>query len=147
MKIVRKTAIRYLRIHAALLTALLLFPLYRLLADRLTDAITGCFLHDRLFLYCSFCGGTRALSALLRFDLPRALALNPLVVFLVLAAIGLDIFALVRLLKGKARLLPIPWWWIIILLGVIFGYGILRNYLMIAHGYDPTGDLGVFWNR
>ena len=142
----KKSAKIYLWLHVALAVALLLFPLYRLLADRVTDVLIGCFLHDRLFLYCPLCGGTRALAALLRLDLVEAFAHNAYVTVLAFLAIALDVWAFVRLCRGKRELLPMPGWaWIALAVSLVL-YGVLRNYLMIVHGIDPVGDLGVFWN-
>ena len=141
----RKAAKIYIWFHVGAVAAILLFPLYRYLMGLIPDSVTGCFLHDRLFLYCPLCGGTRAVSALLRLELVAAWRCNALVtvgVFFVLAA---DVLALVRLLRGKERLLPIPGWGWITAAVVMVLYAVLRNYLMIAHGYDPMGDLGRIW--
>lgn len=137
----------YLWVHVLLAVVLLLFPLYRSVAEYLTRFTVGCFLHDRLFLYCPLCGGTRAVAALLRLDLAEAFADNALVVVLAFFAVILDIWALTRLLRGKKDLLPLPGWVWVVMVVVLVVYGVLRNYLMIAHGIDPTGDLGIFWNR
>ena len=140
-----KTARRYLLAHGILLLLLLLFPLYRTVTDRLSAITSSCMLHDFLFLYCPFCGGTRAAAALLRLDLAAALAANPLVTLLALAAIVLDLVALIRLLRGHTELIRLPAWLWIPLLVLFLAWGVLRNYLLIAHGYDPLGDLIGFW--
>ncbi len=143
----RKKVKIYLLLHIALLTAALMLPLYRAVAARMNELFTGCILHDRLFLYCPFCGGTRAVEALLRLDFSAAWAYNPMVVLLGILFLALDVWALVRLIKGRDSLLPLPTWAWVTLVILVIAYGVLRNYLMIAYGYDPTGDLGVFWNR
>ena len=137
----------YFVIHAAVLVGILLFPLYREIASRLSRFVSGCMLHDFCFLYCPLCGGTRAVAALLRFDIPEALRYNAFVVLAVLAVIVMDAVALVRLIRKKERLLPLPSWSWIPFVALLLVYTLLRNYLMIAHGYDPTGDLGFIWNR
>lgn len=147
MQINQKSAKRYLRVHLGMLVALLLFPLYRFLTDRLPSFLIRCFLHDRLFLYCPFCGGTRAVEALLHLDFSTAFSANPLAVVLIGAALVLDLVALIRLLRGRECLLPLPFAWWILPLVLAIGYAILRNWLMIAHGYDPLGDLGAFWHQ
>ena len=129
-----------------LLLLLLLFPLYRAVVSHLTPLVSGCVIHDRLFVYCPLCGGTRALTALLRFDLLAAFRFNFFVAFTAVLAVVLDLIALIRLLRGKERLLILPnWGWVALALFMIV-YAVLRNYLMIAHGIDPVGDLGIFWN-
>ena len=142
-----KRRMLYLVIHAALLVGILLFPLYREIASRLSRFVSGCMLHDFCFLYCPLCGGTRAVAALLHLNLGEALRYNAFVVLAVLSVIVMDTVALVRLIRKKERLLPLPSWSWIPYVVLLLVYTILRNYLMVAHGYDPTGDLGFIWNR
>lgn len=85
------------------------------------------------------------MDALLHLDVVAALRFNPLVVVLVALAIAFDTVALIRLLKGETRLWIFPDWGWIVLIALMIAYTVLRNYLMIAHGYDPVGDLGAFW--
>jgi uncharacterized membrane protein len=132
-------------LHGGLLVLALLFPLYKKLIDWISPLIVGCFLHDRLFLYCPFCGGTRAVEALLHLQLAQAWQYNPMVVLGIFIFIALDVLALIRLLRGKRKLYLFPaWGWIVAVIAFVL-YGVLRNYLMLRYGYDPTGDLGRFW--
>lgn len=137
----------YIAIHVLLLVGAILFPLYRRFAAVLTRIVPGCFVHDFCFLYCPLCGGTRAFAALLRFDILEALRYNAFVAISLLAVAVMDVVALVRLIRKKERILPLPAWSWIPFVVFLLGYAVLRNYLMIAHGYDPTGDLGFIWNR
>ena len=145
MRIDRKAGMRYFLVHVGLLLILLLFPLYQLFMQKTSAFLTGCILHDGLHLYCALCGGTRALDALLHFDPVAALQYNPFVVISLLGAVIMDVWGLTRLLRGKKRIFPIKEWIWIVFCAVMILYMLLRNYLMIAHGYDPCGDLGVFW--
>lgn len=142
----KKSGKLYLLVHAILLAAILAFPIYRIVAKKISSVFMGCLLHDRFFLYCPLCGGTRAVSALLRLELADAFSYNAFVVLLVVFALVLDIWAFVRLLHGHSNLLPLPGWIWIVLAVLLTLYGVLRNYLMIAHGMDPLGDLVTFWN-
>lgn len=137
----------FILLHAGILAAILLFPVYLFLTDLLPDRIPECFLHDFLFLYCPFCGGTRALGALLKLQVVDAFLYNPLVVLMAVFAIAVDLRAFVRLRRGEREIYPIPnWAWILSLVILIF-YGVLRNFLMIRYGYDPLGDLARFWGH
>jgi uncharacterized protein DUF2752 len=85
-----------------------------------------CPFHALTGLYCPGCGSTRALYSLLHGDLPRALAMNPLLVvalpcvaLMALYAAGWRPRALVPLLRALER--PVPWF------VVLVGYGVLRN--------------------
>ncbi len=147
MRMPKSSVRRYLFFHIGVLAALCAFPLYRALTSNLPSFFTRCVLHDRLFLYCPLCGGTRALEAILHGDLALAFAYNPYVIVLGLVAIALDAVALVRLLRKKEPLLPyMRYAWVVFLVSAVL-FAVLRNYMMISGGYDPIGDLGSFWNR
>jgi hypothetical protein len=135
----------FLALHACLLLLCLLFPLYVRLTDYTFSFLFGCFVHDHLSLYCAFCGGTRAFSALLHFQILDAIRYNVLVVGLVLWALVLDVSVFVRLLRNEKRLLKIPKYAWIVMLCALIGFMILRILLMIVWGIDPTGDLGDVW--
>ena len=137
---------RYVWLHVGALAAAILFPVYQWLTSRLPfPFLRGCFLHDYLHVYCAFCGGTRSVGAFLRLDFAAMLQYNALVPLLLLALVAVDVLALTRLLRGEETLFDLPRWCWIAGVAMLIGYMILRNYLMIAHGYDPVGDLGVFW--
>ncbi len=135
----------FLILHAVLLTGILCFPLYRHLVSLLPPILTGCVLHDYLFLYCPVCGGTRAVEALLRLDLFGALSYNLFVTVTLLAAFVLDIAAWVRFFQKKSPLCRIPGWAWVVFASFLGIYWIGRNLLMILFGFDPTGDLMAFW--
>ena len=145
MRIDRRALMRYLMVHVGLALGLLLFPLYQIVTQKASALLTGCLLHEVLHLYCALCGGTRALEALMHFDFVAALQYNPFVVVSLLIAVILDVWVLTRLLRGKKPVFPIAKWIWIVFCALMILYMLLRNYLMIAHGYDPCGDLGFFW--
>lgn len=137
---------RLVLFHLALAVCAALFPLYRGLVALLPDRMTGCILHDRLFLYCPLCGGTRALAALLRLHFAEALRANAFVVLLAVLFLVHDVLAWVRLLRGHTVLFRfVAWEWIAV--AVLFlVFGVLRDLLLIRFGLDPLGDLGAVWN-
>lgn len=139
----------YIWIHVGIVAAVAFFPLYQALMEVLpkTPMMGGCFLHDYLKLYCALCGGTRSVGALLQLDVVSALRYNPLIPILASGFLVLDVMTLVRILRGKARAFRYYLWFGMAAIVLLFAYTFLRNYLMIAHGYDPVGDLGVFWKR
>ena len=76
--------------------------------------------------HCPGCGITRALHALVHFDLPRALAMNPLVVVAMplLLALALHSWTRWRVLpEPVARVLSNGYGWI----AVLVAYWVLRN--------------------
>ncbi len=142
MKYKRK---KFLLLHAGAVLLVLLFPLYRVGISMLPRSFVGCMMHDVLFLYCPLCGGTRAIAALLKFDVAAALRYNALVTTGCVAALVLDAVAWVRFFQRRSFCPRFPRWSWIGGIIVFLGFGVLRNWLMIAYGVDPTGDLGRFW--
>ena len=131
--------------HVGVLLCVLLFPLYRYLTDLLPPLLTGCIVHNRLFLYCPVCGGTRAVEALLRLDLLGAFRLNAFVTVCILAVLVIDALAWIRFFQKRSPYFRInPWFWVIMAVSLV-GYTVLRNLFMVVWGIDPTGDLGIFW--
>ena len=142
----RSAVIKFVCFHAAFALVAAFFSLYVRIARLITLIVPGCALHDFLRIYCPFCGGTRAIEALLAFDPISALRCNALVVALLILSAVLYVIAWVRLCRGETRLLSIPAWGWTTLLVVTILFGIVRNLLMILWGIDPLGDLQVFWN-
>ena len=78
---------RYLVFHLSFLLFCVGFCAFALGMRRLfPNGYYDCFLNDVLHLYCPLCGGTRAVLALLRLDIPTAFCYNP-GVFLLLPAV------------------------------------------------------------
>ena len=143
-----KTKLRhpiFLALHGAAILGALLLPLYMKVASWLSGIFGGCLMH-RFFIYCPLCGGTRAVTALIRLDPVAAWNYNALVVILAVIALGLDVWAWVRYFQKKEPLIILPKWSWIAFCTVLVAYFILRNALMIFFGIDPTGDLVYFWD-
>jgi hypothetical protein len=64
-------------------------------------ALPGCLFRAVTGIPCPTCGGTHALLALVRFDVPAALAWNPLVTLGVLVFVFGGLIALARALGGR----------------------------------------------
>ena len=137
---------RFVAFHGIIVLLLCLIPLYRWIYDSLPDWLVGCFLHDRLFLYCPVCGGTRAVLALLRLDVVAALRYNAYVTLLCVLFVVGDAWAWIRFFQKKEPTVRVGGRVWIALSVLLVGYFLVRNYLMVAHGIDPTGDLVAFWN-
>jgi len=133
----------YVLVHVCLLAVAALFALYAWIIRLFPSDTFHCLLHDLFRLYCPFCGGTRGFRALLSLRLAEAMRLCGDLILAALLALALDIRALVLLCcKREGRFLP-P-----LLLPVTVGYFsltlVLRNTLLLM-GYDPIGDLLVYW--
>lgn len=142
----RKKAIkRFVLMNIVLIVSCAAFCVYSLLNRHVEIPIFRCYMSELLHVYCAFCGGTRAIAALIGGDLLSALRYNSLTVYLVLAFIAYEIQALVNTLKGKEDALSIPAWMLWISIAVFIAYCVIRNVLLIGFGYDPLGDLAVYW--
>mgnify|MGYP000844819944 FL=1 len=90
------------------------------------NPLPSCPLYVLTGLYCPGCGSTRCLYSLVHFDLPGAMAMNPLLVLslpllLLMLLNGAGIRP--RLFDPLMRLLAKPMFWLIVLVG----YAVLRN--------------------
>lgn len=90
------------------------------------NGLPGCPLYALTGLYCPGCGSTRCLYSLVHFDLPAALAMNPLLVLclpllllMLLHNAGVRVPGTTALLRTLAN----PMLWLVVLLG----YAVLRN--------------------
>lgn len=146
MKAQKRAIQRFILFHICVGACAALFPLFRFAVGLLPSNLTGCILHDWVFLYCPLCGGTRALADLLRFDLLQAVRDNAFVALVALVAVVHYVVAWVRLLRGQATLFRFLAWEWIAFGALLIAFGILRNVLMIRFGIDALGDLGAFWN-
>ncbi len=125
-------------INAVLLISLLLFPIYLHFAPVLP--LNKCGLLEVFHLYCPACGGTRALNALLHFDIINSIIYNPMVIISFVMLILYEIGMIKYLIKGIERELLIKPWHVYVILGIWVAYSILRNVLLIW-GIDIVGDV------
>lgn len=92
-------------------------------------------------MYCPGCGGTRAVEALLHFDIIESFMCNPLVLYLIFYIIAISI----SFIKERKIKQPRKYWYFRLMLNisvliVIFLIYVVRNYLLIYKGVDVLGD-------
>ena len=99
-----------------------------------------CYFRVYFHLYCPGCGGTRALRALLKFNIMQSLYYNPMVVILISVESFLLInhlckksgkFYSINLNDKKIRILVLFSWTI---------YFLIRNILLVIFGIEMLGD-------
>ncbi len=129
----------FLSINAVLALGVILFPFYIALAKLIP--IGECALL-KLGLYCPACGGTRALSALLRFDVIDAFKYNPIVPLSALALAVYEVLMIKHLIKGGERKILLTPKQIYIFLALWGIYFVVRN-VLLAFGIDLIGDILV----
>ena len=86
----------------------------------------ACVFHRVTGLYCPGCGGTRAMHALVHFDLAGALAMNPLP-FVAAPLLALLFLRSTTVLPARTerltRFVASPWFWA----ALVVGFTVLRN--------------------
>ena len=97
----------------------------------------------RIFsLYCPGCGGSRALTRLLSFDLVGSFLALPPLWFAIAAIVELDARILIAAIKNDSSPIksykPILFY---VFAGALVLNFILRNILLVTVGFDPLGDL------
>lgn len=115
--------------------------LYLALASR-APGLFACVFARRAHLYCPGCGGSRALYALLRFDLLASLTANPAVLGGILT-LGYYEIAFFRAARGRGRARS---WPLVAFAVLIVSFFVLRNLLLVLCGIDPLGDQIGYWS-
>ncbi|MBQ3155167.1 MAG: DUF2752 domain-containing protein [Clostridia bacterium] len=118
----------------------LLFLFYKSLVALLPEMPCG--MVKYLHLYCPACGGTRALDALLSFDLLMSLRYNPIVPMGAAAFVLYEIGMIRHLVRGDPRPTLIGIKPVCIALGAWFVFFVVRNVLLLC-GIDFLGDILV----
>lgn len=141
----KKSRVWFLCLHAGVLLLLPLAFFYLFAVELLPEWMTGCLMHDLMFLYCPVCGGTRAAGAILSLDFLSALRYNAVVTLSCLLLLVLDAIGWWRFWKGRNPFFRLPVWFWILYPSLVAVFFVGRNLLMIFCGFDPTGDLGALW--
>lgn len=142
----RRLRILLAALPCAILLLVGLCCLYFALAPRFTFLSVSCPFKRVFCLYCPGCGGTRAVSALLRGDVLTSVRSNPVVMW----GLVLGIWQYARMARSYIRrdraCFRIPSWSWISLIAVILGVFAVRNLLLVFAGYDYLGDNALFWD-
>lgn len=120
--------------------------LYNYFPIKLRFSMTPCFMHDLIHLYCFGCGGTRAVKALLKWNIIDSILCNPIVVY------GMLMFTYYYI-GNWIRYVSHPWkkyfrfhkWMTILSICVVIGIFVIRNMLLVIWNIDYLGDLKQFW--
>ena len=104
------------------------------------EELISCHFKNRFGLYCPGCGGSRALIALLKFDILEAFVLFPALPITVLILLSLYIRVFISFIKNDEKYVKGFHINLIILIPlVIIFYFFLRN-LLLAFDIDLIGD-------
>ena len=129
---------------------LLCIPLYHLYIHQflplVPDFMTKCVAVRFLHLYCTGCGGTRAVGALLRLDVLGAFRLNPFVPVAAGLFIYYDIRAAIAIARDDKLVVKVHNAVWILLAVFLIAMTVGRNAALVYFGYDPIGDLASYWH-
>ena len=100
-----------------------------------------CAFSQSTHLYCPGCGFTRAVRALLSFDIFASLRAHPLALPAVGAILYYEI-AFFRAARGRGRVRA---WPAVAFAYALLGYFLLRNLLLVCFSIDPLGDFAGEW--
>ena len=128
---------------AGILSFLIYMLCYHIFQWKFYIPFSYCGFHDILHLYCPGCGGTRAIDVLFSFRFMDSFLDNPIVLYV--AGVGIyyyiaAFYTFVIKRDGKIYYkLPLCLLWIA--LGIVIGFFVLRNVLLIVWKIDYLGDL------
>lgn len=96
-------------------------------------------------IYCPACGGTRAVSSLLRFDIIDSLCHNPIVLYIAVCIVLVNVLGVIAIVKKKSNIFyawrPLVYGGILIL--AVFC--VVKNVLMIFFKIDLSDELINYW--
>ena len=152
----RKNLIGFTAATIALVVAVVFMIIFRLQIDsgnELAFREGTCGFSQVYHLYCPSCGGTRAVTALVNFDILGSLIANPLPIYAACLLLRIWGALLHNVLafrskegSAKTKLWPVlcTWemWGILV---VIVGWFILRNILLAVFKIDLLGDMQSYW--
>lgn len=103
--------------------------------NRQTGFSVPCLIHEKTGFYCPGCGITRMIFALMKFDIPKAFRYNQLLFILLPFLIAYFVYNIYLYIVGKKDtiLKKIPNYIYIILLIIVIGWGIIRNFPMFPY--------------
>jgi hypothetical protein len=104
-----------------------------------------CITKTLLKIYCPACGGTRAISSLLRFDIIDSIRHNPIVLYIAACIVLVNVLGVIAIAKKKSNIFcawrPLVYGGIVIL-AVFF---VIKNVLMIFFKIDLSNELINYW--
>lgn len=101
----------------------------------------GCFIRNSFHIYCPGCGGTRAVVELLHLHFFQSLYDNPVPICLILDVILMvTTWHIEKKTSQYGRYLRFRRYSKVLFLVILFGFTIVRNYLLIFQGIDMLGD-------
>ncbi len=125
----------------------LLFLIYHIFDLQLAGHFNTCVLSAFFHIYCPGCGGTRAIDYLLHGQIIHSFASHPVILYLTLLFLSYFIPATYTyILKRNGRkYYSFHPWTLYVLLGIVIGFFILRNLVLIVFHYDFLGDCLRYW--
>lgn len=126
---------------ALLLTGIVLFFVLRFIPIETIAKSGRCYFSTHFKMYCPGCGGTRAVSALVRGDILDSILSNPIPVYALVLLLRMWAALLYNTAIGKGKEIRVLYDWEAWgILAVVLGHFILRNVLLVLFQIDYLGD-------
>ncbi len=134
----RKIAFLFIAVNGGIIILSIIYAI----VFHFSPELFSCSFKDIFHLYCPGCGGSRAVTRLLSFDIVGSFVAFPPLYFAIGAIAELDIRMLCSIIKNDEGILkryrPTAF---IIFAAVLIVHFILRNALLLGFGIDPLGDI------
>lgn len=92
-----------------------------------------CILYSFTGYYCLGCGGTRALSALLKGHFIRSFTDNPIIILTVIHCVMLYIQLFIKTFFTEKKIIPESRIYYLILSGILIIYYLVRNFIPVLY--------------
>ena len=126
---------------ALLLTGIVLFFVLRQIPIETIVKSGRCYFSTHFNMYCPGCGGTRAVSALVRGDIIDSILSNPIPVYALVLLLRMWAALLYNTVRSKGKKIRVLYDWEAWgILAVVLGHFILRNILLVLFHIDYLGD-------
>ena len=106
-----------------------------------------CITKTLLKIYCPACGGTRAVSSLLRFDIIDSLRHNPIVIYIALCIVILNVFGAISIMRKSYGIFRPIKAMLYVGIAILTVFCIVKNVLMVFFGIDLSNELISYWRN
>lgn len=130
---------KLITVNIIVFICVLLFIAFSIISNRF--GLTKCMFLNTFHLYCPGCGGTRALFALLRFDIVASIQYNPTVLAGIIVYLYYNIRALVEIKRKNEKYFSREKYYLIIIVVAIMIINFFLKNIILFNGIDVIGDV------
>ena len=140
-KVFRKNLIILIAMNLSLVVFAVVYTLIFENSSENKGKLFGCAFKETFSLYCPGCGGSRSLSALMKFDFAESFILYPPIIISAITIFEYDVRLILSLVFKNTKFTDRYRFYTFILIPVsVFLTFIVRNLLLVFFGIDTVGD-------